>query len=367
MKEVIQAIAFSAPALCALACLTIMLFDSFHPGKNRQEKQLRLYLSFTYLVTALGWTGLALLVINHRAFVHYQTIFLLTLMLDQIMIYRFVYTITVTEPHKRFSYLHFAFPLFLTAVSAVCAFTIPFEQRMAVIYNTGESTGYSLFALLYSLSSIVFIVYNTLYPALGLLRIRRYRRSIVDYSADTQRSSLDWLSVMLALILIAVPVPLAGMLLNISIFNNFWTSTQGVLPYIFIYSILCYNLLSDNYVIISPDDENLLSKDIHIDRKRFNKYMQDKKPYLNPKLKITDLCRELGANRSYLSAFINREYGMNFSRFINHYRLVELDRLSASGKGNSNIELVLLAGFGSYRNYLVVKNEEHKESILKAF
>jgi AraC-like DNA-binding protein/uncharacterized membrane protein YidH (DUF202 family) len=274
----------------------------------------------------------------------------------------------LAEQGKPFNRLHFAFPLFLTAVALTATFAVPFEQRMAVIYNTGGA-GNALFSVLYSLTGIVFIVYNILYPVLGLLRIRRYRRSIVDYSADTQRTSLGWLSVMLALTLLTIPVPLAGMLSGFDVFDNFWTSMQGVLPTFFIYPILCYNLLSDNYVIILPENEILPEKTARIDPKRFAKYLRDRKPYLNPKLKITGLCRELATNRSYLSAFINEEYGMNFSRLINHCRLAELEHLRSSlpNKESSNMDLVLMAGFSSYQSYLRVKNEEHKKSILKVF
>ena len=370
-EEVIQALAFSAPALSAFSCLVIMMLDAFHSNKNRQERELRLYLSLTYLVATLCWTGLVLQVTNHNVFVHYQTLFLFTLMMDQVLIYRFVYTITATtEQRCRFCWLHFVFPALLTSISAVSALTIPFEQRMAVIYNTGENVGNVWFGLLYSLSGIVFIVYNILYPVFGLLRIRRYRRSVVDYSADAQRTSLSWLSIMLALTLITIPVPLAGMLLCMDVFNNFWSSMQGVLPTFFIYPILCYNLLSDNYVIMSPDDDCLPSdKAALIDPKQFSKYMRDKKPYLNPKLRITDICRGLGTNRTYLSEFINKKYGMNFSRFINCCRLEELERLRTSlpDKKYSNMDLVLMAGFSSYRSYLNVKNKEDDARLLKVF
>ena len=60
---------------------------------------------------------------------------------------------------------------------------------------------------------------------------------------------------------------------------------------------------------------------------------------------------------------------MNFCRFINCCRLEELDRLRLSPrmKSKSNIDLVLMAGFSSYRSYLRVKKEEDKERVLKGF
>ena len=115
------------------------------------------------------------------------------------------------------------------------------------------------------------------------------------------------------------------------------------------------------------EDENRNSGKYSIDRKLFERYIQEGKPYLNPKLKITDMCRQLGTNRSYLSTFINREYGMNFSRYINRLRLEELERLRTdpAQKGVKAMELIQHAGFNSYRSYLRTKKMEDEASIIE--
>lgn len=366
-RELIQALAFSAPAVCALVYLVMLLLDISFTEKSREEKRLRIFLSFTFMVAALCWFGLVLQVANHKAFVGYTSVFLLTLMLDQILIYRFVHIITAIGQKKHFNRLHFVVPVLLTAISLATDLTVPFHQQEAVIYS-GDN-GNRWFEVLYSLTGIVFVVYNSLYPMLGLLRIRRYRRNIENYSADTQRTSLNWLLVMLSLTLITIPVPLAGLLFNMDVFSDFYFSMQGVVPSFFVYTILCYNLLSDNYVIIVPDDENLPVNVTEIDPKRFARYLRDKKPYLNPHLRITDVAVDLHTNRNYVSTFINRTYEMNFSRLINRNRLKELERLrhSPEHKGVANLELVLMAGFSSYRSYLRVKNQEDKARKLKVF
>ena len=365
-NEIIRALAFSAPAMSTLVCLVMMLFDTFQKSKNQHEKRLRIFLSLAYIVAASCWIGLILKETNHLAFVRYQTLFLFALMMDQVLIYRFVHFITSTEQHYRFCRLHFAFPLLLTAASAICAFFIPFEQRFEVIYSTGE--GNNWFSALYLTMNIAFIAYNILYPIFGLLRISRHKHKILNYSADMQRTSLNWLSTILILTLITSPIPFAGMLLNIEFFGNVWMAVQGVIPSTFIYPIMYYNLLSDNVIIITHDDD-LPEKATDINPKQFSKYMKEKKPYLDPKLRIVDIAAGLNTNRSYVSAFINKEYGMNFSRFINLCRLKELDRLRLlpDNKNCSGVELVQIAGFSNYRSYLRAKSEKDKEEVLKAF
>jgi len=93
--------------------------------------------------------------------------------------------------------------------------------------------------------------------------------------------------------------------------------------------------------------------DSALTRKHFEDYFKKHKPYLNQNLKITDLVYELQANRTYISDFINRTYGMNFNRFINHCRLLELNKLmkSPSNHGKPLKELIQKAGFTDIRHY----------------
>lgn len=368
--ELVKAYAFSAPIVCALVCMGMMMMDAVRYRRNTQEKRLRLFLALTYIVTSLGWLGLVLYAVDPWAYVCYHPVFLLTLMLDQVMFYRFVSVITNTESSSGFNKLHWVVPLFITASFTLSDMEVPVERQLSVIYGDAMWTHVTWFNVAYTTTTIIFIVYNTLYPLLNLLNIRRYRRFIVNYSSDAQRTSLGWLAVMQALILVSVPIPLAGLLLNIQVFSTFGFIWFGALPTFVFYLVLCYNMLDDNYLIIqpeTPEEEISTSKATLIDRKHFVRYLREKKPYLDPKLRITDLAVGLHTNRSYLSAFINREYGMNFSRLINRCRLIALDRLrlAPENAGKSNIDLVLMAGFSGYRNYLRVKTEEDKLTLLK--
>ena len=104
---------------------------------------------------------------------------------------------------------------------------------------------------------------------------------------------------------------------------------------------------------------NVLGNHAQLGRERVEKYLEDKKPYLNPEFKITDMARDLLSNRSYVSAFINREYGVNFNRFINNYRLKEVERLQSEAiqrkQKISSMEIVIHAGFSNYHSYFRAK------------
>lgn len=369
-----EAFAFSAPIVSALVCMVMMLMNANARTHkyNVQEKRLRLFLALTYLVTSLGWLGMVFYSVSPRIFACYFSVFLLTLMLDQVMIYRFVSLITGTGVSRRFNRLHLVLPFFFTAIAVAGDMTVPVEQPTAFIFY-GKNGGdlHVWFRLMYMLTTVIFIVYNTLYPLLNLRNIRRYRQFVVNYSSDAYQTSLGWLATIQVLILITVPLPFAGLLMGIPspVFNYF--AWLGAVPYFVNYLILCYNLLNDNYLVVRPEDagEDTSAKNVAIDRRQFERYLRDKKPYLNPELRITDLARELNTNRTYLSGFINTEYGMNFCRLINRYRLQELDRLNSlpSNAAKANIKLVWAAGFANYRSYLRAKSEEDRLAIVKVF
>ena len=52
-------------------------------------------------------------------------------------------------------------------------------------------------------------------------------------------------------------------------------------------------------------------------------FMETSKPYLNQKLLINQLARDINTNNKYLSYVINKEFDQNFVTFINNYRISE--------------------------------------------
>lgn len=91
----------------------------------------------------------------------------------------------------------------------------------------------------------------------------------------------------------------------------------------------------------------------------FERQVVGKKLFLNPQLRLSDLMELFHTNRTYLSGFINREYGYGFNGYINRLRLAELERLMAlpSNRGKSVNKLYARAGFPNYQMYLRIKRD----------
>lgn len=82
---------------------------------------------------------------------------------------------------------------------------------------------------------------------------------------------------------------------------------------------------------------------------KFEAYVQQKKAYLNPELKLEDVATNLGTNRTYLSETINKELHTNFNTFLNNLRISESEHLLK--KKMTLKEVAAKSGFNSYSSF----------------
>lgn len=82
----------------------------------------------------------------------------------------------------------------------------------------------------------------------------------------------------------------------------------------------------------------------------------EEKVHFNPNLTIWDVSKALNTNRTYVSNFINQTYRMNFSRYVNHFRIEEAKRmLRDPDAGKYSLDFISeQCGFGSLSNFVRV-------------
>jgi AraC-like DNA-binding protein len=98
-------------------------------------------------------------------------------------------------------------------------------------------------------------------------------------------------------------------------------------------------------------------------RKALEDHFHINRPHTNPDLKLNDLAGALDVSQSDLSAFINREFGINFRRYVNRWRLAEHQRLmSLPSNERKNVnKIISLSGFSNLRHYHRVLETESPE------
>ena len=159
--------------------------------------------------------------------------------------------------------------------------------------------------------------------------IRKYRRWCEDNFSSMDNIDVQW--IVRYLIMLAV--------LGLSFyFIVFWYVPNRMFTQQWVFLlILAY---STEQILFRKDPwEELLKEDGKFDnasssdeaspanRQLFEQWMDEKKPYLNPNFQLNDLQRVLPMNRTYLSNFVNIEYGCSFYQLVNRYRVAEAKRL----------------------------------------
>lgn len=78
----------------------------------------------------------------------------------------------------------------------------------------------------------------------------------------------------------------------------------------------------------------------------------EKKLHRNHDLSVSQLAREIGTNRSYLSAWLNNTLGTNFYDFVNGYRIADAEAMLAGGDCSmTQDEIATTVGFNSLSTF----------------
>lgn len=353
-------IMFLAPVVSSLICCILTVLCYRDKDKHTCTELLKLLVLY-YTTVAINWIGTLSYFFNYTAFLYISPLFYLSILLTMVVFYQFVFTLTKTDKNEKFSYFHYLLPFILFLTLGIWSFFVPYDVQYSLIESNGKHTdAYKWYSVFFTSKLPVRMIYTLLYTSFCFYRLLRYRKAVINYSADEERSTMQWLYLFFFLSFTMVPLSIIPLFISKqNLYSTFITAIPIALL-ILQHVILSYNMIMNNYVIIYPATGEEYGVSSKIDKKHFEKYIQTKKPYLNPKLKISDITTELQTNRNYLSSFINNTYNMNFNRYINICRLKELDQMQQDEDYTdySEIELVSAAGFSNYRGYLRIKKKE---------
>lgn len=372
MKEtqvVMQIILFSVPVCGALVCALLMLKLSKDKRSPLGQKVLNLA-AFYYGASAVLWVSMIFFLQLPEWFVAINPLVVLLAMSIYVAYYHLIFAITKTSGNEKFPVGHYLLLIIIFCAMLVWALNVPFEEQLHMVKTHGGwMKGRKFYYLLFVFIPFLQFVYNLAYAIMSLFRASHYRRAVVNYSAEEERGSISWVYQLIVTMFLISPLFVCILLLSGN--ARIIAMVLLVLFSIFKYTILAHNILFENFVLInqSGDDTPPVPDTKPASIRQLESYMERNKPYLKPKLKITDIIGDLGTNRTSLSVMINRYYGMNFCRYVNRFRLEELERLRADPANARlfEIDLVLMAGFSDWRSYqreITQRNKSVKDKSL---
>lgn len=110
--------------------------------------------------------------------------------------------------------------------------------------------------------------------------------------------------------------------------------------------------LSDSQHIDMQDDTATITKDSHIGN-RITVLFEKEKVYLNPNLKVSDIAAAIGTNRTYISAYFNKETQCTFYDYVNRYRIEYACKL-LENSDEKILQIAELSGFNSSQAFIRV-------------
>ena len=374
LAEYIKTTGVLLPVFSALACSEMLAGFSLEDSQTLKEKRHKLIVIAYMAVVVVVWSSIFCYGYFPRIFVWLNVPCLLSFVFVPILFYRIVYFLTYPDRERKFSKLHYLIPCLLGSILLVWSFFVPFEVQLQITEGHGQvfPAGYEAYARLFVSKPALRMVFGLIYYILTLLLLWRYYQEVKTPGSSIYKPerwvvfliivSVIWLFT--SLIMILAP--------RARIFTFVWTYV-GIACVILQHILITYSMIGRKYLPYAiydrstktPDKKSCVRKQHAgkpLTRQRLEHYFRKEKPYLKQDLKITDIVTALDVNRSLVSGFINRTYGMNFNHYVNHWRLKELERLMKlpANTGKKPQKLLSKAGFTNNKHYLRARNMEQK-------
>ena len=356
LTDLLMVISFAAPLSSALTCMILLMVRYFEKDKYDQTKHNKLLILYFFVLSLV--CALVLLNLYHIRSRLACVSFMFSSMYSVVIFYHIVRRIMTTQNNPKIAKIHYFIPIIVAVTYSFLFYGTPL-----CIFAGPTSSGFlglnpdSLHTIAFSSKYWIWVAYKVVYSLIILRLLFVYRKHIINYSAEQDRTSMNWLMWIICINLIFIPLTIMQLILDrnhplvpsMVYVTNLMIMLQSV--------ILFYNMFTNNYIIIPLESKKVnqesSSLSLKIDKTFFEDYIATEKPYLNPELRITDLILPLGTNRTYLSNFINNTYGVSFSTYVNNCRIKELKKYQSDPKMGkySDEDLVFMAGFTSYRGY----------------
>lgn len=368
------------PFFSAIASGILVTF-SLQDCLKREERKLKRIVLFYFSISGIGWFITICYAFSPVLFTWLNIVCLLSFILPAIFFFRIIRFLTRLGQPENFSMLHYILPGILVIVTLIWSFFVPFDVQLEIVKRKAEivPAGYESFARFYTLKPLFRVIFGLTYYLLAIWVLTVYYKRATGRKVLVRKPA-KWIVflVIISLASLFSSILPTFLMKRIEFYSSIWTLIVA-LSIAMQHVLLAYHIMRRDYVpyiitgktqkqrkVIEEHSQQTEKQTEEIkvkvprkqragklNRRSFEAFIRNEKPYLNPDYKITDLVEALDINRTALSSFVNRTYGMNFNRYLNHLRLKELERLRShpDGQGKSISSLLDKVGFKDFRNY----------------
>lgn len=200
----------------------------------------------------------------------------------------------------------------------------------------------------------------------GLRKLKAFDQRLQAVYADTEgRDTSAVYHLLIAIICVSVLSGVANSLGKAFFGESLYLLVPISLAFtaiLFALNYICYhrNFTIDELIEESKDNETANEptalEDSELIGRKIEAIMKDQCIFLTKNLKITDVVKAIGSNRTYVSNYINTTYHCSFSDYINQLRIEHAKTLLLSSKADTKLATIAEAsGYSSessfYRNF----------------
>ena len=194
-----------------------------------------------------------------------------------------------------------------------------------------------------------------IYPFILLIllfkHIRAYRKWCEDNFASMENIDVQWIVRYLTMVFI---VGTSYAYLCFATEPNYAFTQLWLLFFVLFYSTEKILFRPDPWENIQTaaaglqsEGKEIMTENTALYHEKLENWMRTEKPYLNKDFRLTDLAQILPLNRTYLSQFINNEFGCTFYQYVTNYRIEEAKRIMQQNPELKVQEISDRCGFSS--------------------
>lgn len=276
-----------------------------------------------------------------------------------------LYSLRSDSSFRKIDYLHFL-PVVLVYIY-MSRFFFFYTAEQKALLDRGELDDFALFTVILLIS---FIISGVTYPILAYRLTWKHKKRIDNNFSYEEGITLNWLRNCILAIgvtyitVMTIIIMRQGYEYQFS-FNAdyiFYTILILFIFYLGYYGIRHQDMFTHNADVQKATPPTLteepkyrksgLKEDVASEmHQRLLNHMEREKPYLEPKLTLAGLAKQLDMNTNQLSQIINQKEQKNFHDFVNFYRVKEFVRLAENNSQYSLLALAMDAGFNSKSSF----------------
>lgn len=177
--------------------------------------------------------------------------------------------------------------------------------------------------------------YGIYFAIWTLISIPRYNRALKERFSYDENINLRWLRYILYSFFVLLTLWIIDCIHESLVLNIIYMiSSMGM------WMIICYFLYQHEFVVgelslasqeepASAETKEDPQEHLEIDLlgRKIEELFRAGQVYLNPNLKLSDVTRMVGSNRTYVSKWFNQDSGLSFYDYVNRYRIEHACRL----------------------------------------